>query len=136
MGLTLGQPVLDPQGRPVKDLQGRPVLYHGPLVSAQRDAQQRTVWTYADGTKIYAQPTDEHGQILPAPDSGGVWREEPTWNANTGGYEKGALDWGNILGLVTAGVITGGAASGLAGGGGAAAGAGGSAYGPLAGGYG
>lgn len=121
---VIGQPMLGPNGQPVKDLQGRPVIYHGQLLDTQRDAQGRTVWTYEDGAKVYAQPTDDLGHILPSGIGQDPFHEGSDWNAQTGQYEQGGLNWGTIMGLVAAGVVSAGAASALLGG--AAAGSAGS----------
>lgn len=122
--LVIGQPYpKGPDGSQPVDETGKPLIYHGQLINTERDSQGRTVWTFEDGTKQYARPTDDQGHILKAPDSGGIWREEPTWNPQTGQYDKGGLDWGNILGLITGGIMSGGLAASFLGGG-AAGGAG------------
>lgn len=92
----------------------------------QFDDQGRPYYQWPGMPKTYVSPVAMGGEK--PKDTTGIFRTAPSFNQNTGDWETG-LDWGNILSLVAAGVITGGAADALLSGGGAAASATGGAAG-------
>ena len=134
------------RGKPLTDQNGNPVYV---------DSQGRE-YNLVNGQKVYARPigmnaaggvTYDPSQLASFNNSGGMIHKPSLWNATTGQYDPGALDWGalgpllglaGISGVAGAAALSGGAAGAAGGTTGAAGAAGGatSAYGPLAEGYG
>lgn len=57
-------------------------------------------------------PNGETDQAYALPTGGGILHGRPGWNQDTGKVESG-LDWGNILSMVAAGILTAGVADAL-----------------------
>lgn len=74
------------------------------------DEQGRKYVQYG-GQKVYLSPVAFGGA---APAGGGVFHTAPEFNTGTGGFSNG-LDWGNILSLVVAGVLSAGVADAMMG---------------------
>lgn len=70
--------------------------------------QQGVTIDYGDGSK----PPVITNNSVPG---GGLFHQRGEWNSTEGGYDQG-LDWGNILSMVVAGVMTAGAATAALGG--------------------
>lgn len=87
--------IVKPDGTPYNEDEVNPNLQ--PTVDANGVVHQ------VDGGKVIGRP---------AP-TGGAFHESDRWNAETGKYESGGWDWGNLLTLVVGGFLTAGAASAI-----------------------
>lgn len=112
----------DEQGRPYNKKVGGGKMYIAPLSASSSEDPKMREWAAKMGVKVdYSDPTNHPGGTVldSGRPGGGMFHESGTWNGNEGQWDQG-LDWGNILTMVVAGVLTAGAASALMGGGAAA----------------
>ena len=87
--------------------------------NVQRDELGRSYFLQSDGSRYYVSPPAMDPNA-PKP-KGSFIHNADSWNSKTGKYDKGGVNWGNLLSMGVGGLLAAPAIAGLAGMGGVTA---------------